>query len=209
MKSKSEISESLTCRRLLVATNNSSKAKEFGELFGPDWLVLSLKDLPEKLETVEDGDSFAANARKKALEGSAIFYGLVLADDSGLEVDALQGSPGIYSARYGGEPKSDARNNKKLLAELRTIPQEKRGAQFRCALALAFQSEVLAEFEGICRGVILDQASGSQGFGYDPLFRAEGFSQTFAEMDSVEKHRVSHRGRAMQKMQEWLTSAQI
>lgn len=206
MKSKSEISEALAGRRLLVATNNAGKAKEFGELFGSGWTVLTLKDLPEKLETVEDGDSFAANARKKALEGSEKFDGVVLADDSGLEVDVLDGAPGIYSARYSGEPKSDSRNNEKLLGALINVPDDRRGAQFHCALALASRGKILAEFEGICRGYILHQARGGHGFGYDPLFQAEGFGQSFAEMGSDEKHRISHRGKAMEKMREWLSA---
>lgn len=204
MKSKSEIYGALACKRLLVATNNAGKAKEFGELFGNGWTVLTLRDLPEKLETVEDGDSFAANARKKALEGSEKFDGIVLADDSGLEVDVLDGAPGIYSARYSGEPKSDLRNNEKLLDALKEVPDPRRGAQFHCALALAGRGEILAEFEGICRGHILHSARGGHGFGYDPLFQAEGFDRSFAEMGSDEKHRISHRGKAMEKLREWL-----
>jgi len=204
MKSKSEILKILTCRRLMVASNNADKAKEFGEFFGPGWTVLTLKDLPEKIETVEDGKSFEANARKKALEGSRKFPGIVLADDSGLEVDYLNGAPGIFSARYAGDPKNDIRNNEKLMFEMREVPEEKRGAQFHCALALAYHGKLLADFEGICRGTLLRSPRGIHGFGYDSLFAADGFAQSFAEMDSDEKHRVSHRGKAMRRMQEWL-----
>ncbi len=202
--------QSKTPPLLLVATKNAGKAREFAELLGKEWRVETLRDHPGLVEGVEDGATFEANAAKKALAIGRQVGGeiLVLADDSGLEVDALQGAPGVYSARYAGEsdPKlRDARNNEKLLRELaalKAFPLEQRGAQFRCSLCLVRGEEVLATSDGICRGALLDAPRGGDGFGYDPLFVPviEGgalAAKTFAEMDSDAKHALSHRGKAM------------
>jgi XTP/dITP diphosphohydrolase len=197
--------------QLLVATKNPGKAKEFQEMLGTDWKVTTLLDLPEAGEVVEDGATFEANARKKALAfsggGVGQVDGWVLADDSGLEVDYLEGAPGIYSARYATAPdgsKDDEANNRKLLAELEGVPEEKRGAQFRCVLALAQRGKVKQVFEGIVRGRILEAPRGEHGFGYDPLFLPEGFDRTTAELSPDEKHRISHRGQATRQASEFL-----
>ena len=187
---------------LLIATRNAGKAREFAELLGPGWKVETLADRPDLLEGEEDGVTFEANAAKKAVPvslqaGPGV---LVLADDSGLEVDALDGAPGVFSARYAGEPKDDARNNAKLLAALANTPAPQRGAQFRCSLCLAREGEVVAVADGVCRGSLLDGPRGGDGFGYDPLFVPEGGTQTFAEMGSAQKHALSHRGKAMAAM---------
>jgi len=187
---------------LVVATRNAGKAREFKELLGDSWRVETLLDLPKTREIVEDGDTFDANARKKALEISRECDAYVLGDDSGLEVDALNGAPGVYSARYAGEPKDDRRNLEKLLAELGE--NACRGAQFHCVLALARKGEVLVSVSGICRGNIAHAPAGYEGFGYDPVFIPEGFETTFAQMKSAEKHALSHRGKALQRFSEWV-----
>jgi XTP/dITP diphosphohydrolase len=191
-------------RVLTVATGNAGKAKEFGDLLGNDWIIRTLLDYPDIPEVIEDGDSFEANACKKALEISRLVAGPVLADDSGLEVDFLNGSPGIYSARYAGESKSDEANNDKLLHELDAVPDELRGAQFHCALAIAENGRILATFDGIVRGMIIRKRKGSNGFGYDSLFQPETFSITTAEMDPEQKHQISHRGQAGRQAAEYL-----
>lgn len=197
-------------KTLLVATKNKGKAREFAELLGAGWTVQTLLDRPDLEEGVEDGATFEANAEKKARAvgrqvGPDVY---VLADDSGLEVDALGGAPGVYSARYAGEPKSDARNNAKLVEALKGIAPEKRGAQFRCSLCLAKGDAVVATADGVCRGTLVlePRAIGDFGFGYDPHFVPDESdrTKTFAEMPSEAKHALSHRGQAMRKMAERL-----
>lgn len=190
-------------KRVLIATHNKGKAREFAEMF-EGWKVETLHNLPDAPEVVENGKTFEANARKKAVEISKIYPGKVLADDSGLEVDILDGAPGVFSARYGSEPKSDARNLKKLLQELEGVSEKKRGAQFRCVLALAERGKVLSIAEGICRGKIAFIPQGDHGFGYDPVFIPEGYEQTFGELSSEIKNNMSHRGKAMQQLLDYL-----
>ena len=154
-------------------------------------------------ECVEDGDTFSANARKKALHYSQFTDDLVVADDSGLEVEALGGLPGVRSRRYAGANATDAENNAKLLEALRGLPPERRGAQFVCVLALAQNGIFVAEFQGTARGVLLDAPRGGNGFGYDPLFFDPECNKTFAELLSEEKLARSHRGRALWAMLDW------
>ena len=197
----------LQSKTLLVATKNPGKAREFALLLGNSWKVETLLALPALTEGVEDGATFEENAAKKALAiaaqvGPEVF---VLADDSGLEVDALGGAPGVYSARYAGENDPhfrDEANNGKLLAAMKEVPDDNRGAQFRCALCLVKGNEVVATADGVCRGILLDAPYGHEGFGYDPLFVPDGAEQkrTFAEMPLDQKHRFSHRAMAMGKM---------
>jgi XTP/dITP diphosphohydrolase len=193
-------------RVLLVATKNKGKAREFAELLGNGWTIQTLLDRPDLQEGVEDGDTFQANAEKKARAvsrqvGPEVY---VLADDSGLEVDALNGAPGVYSARYAGEPKNDARNNAKLVEALKGVPEEKRGAQFRCALCLAKGDTVVATADGVCRGSLVSEPRviGDYGFGYDPHFvpNESDRTRTFGEMPPEAKHALSHRGQAMRVM---------
>jgi XTP/dITP diphosphohydrolase len=181
---------------LLVATSNAGKAREFQQLLGGEWNIATLQDLPEIGEIVEDGDTFEANARIKALAVSNAGFEWVIADDSGLEVDALNGAPGVISARYAGEGKDMAANIKKLLGELAGRPPAERGAQFRCVLVLARLGQIEAVFEGICRGSILEAPRGDRGFGYDPIFEPDGYFESFGELDPVLKNQISHRGKA-------------
>ena len=185
---------------LLIATTNAGKLAEIeAALKELPVRILSLKDFPAAPEVVEDGATFEENAVKKA-RALAAFSGLpALADDSGLEVDALGGAPGIYSARYSGDDADDARNNRKLLDQLAGLPEERRGARFVCVLALsAPQGEWL--FRAECPGRIAFAPRGAHGFGYDPLFLYAPLGRTFGELDRETKSSVSHRGLALQKL---------
>jgi XTP/dITP diphosphohydrolase len=159
--------------------------------------IRSLEEFPSAHEVEESADTFAGNARKKASE-LAVALGLwVLADDSGLSVDALGGAPGVLSARYAGEPSDDAANNRKLFEALAKVPDDRRGAAFRCALAVADPSgQVRLEAEGACRGRIIREVRGAEGFGYDPLFLIPEYHKTFGELSPLVKHQLSHRSRA-------------
>jgi len=185
---------------LLIATKNPGKAREFREMLGSDWTVLTALDLPGLPDVVEDGTTFEANAVKKALACVTPQADWILADDSGLEVDALHGAPGVFSARFAGTPSNDASNNALLLEKLDGVAGADRGAQFRCVLALVREGRLDRTFHGICRGRILQKPAGQGGFGYDPLFLPDGYLRTFAELDSEVKHRISHRGQAMQML---------
>lgn len=166
--------------------------------------VLSLRDFPDAPEVEEDGATFRENALKKAGVISRHTGQNVLADDSGLEVDALGGEPGIHSARYSGPAATDESNNLKLLSNLRDVPEEKRGARFRCVLALCRPDGHGELFEGTWRGEILFEPRGSMGFGYDPLFLDPQQGLTAAELPPEVKNRISHRGQAFAKFREWL-----
>ena len=176
------------------------------ELIAPPWdsnprldrlEIHSLAEFPNVPEVVEDADTFAGNARKKAVEAARVLGSWVLADDSGLTVDALGGAPGVFSARYAGEPSDDEANNRKLLAAVADLPDERRGAAFRCYLALADPEGIIRlEAEGACRGRLTREPRGRQGFGYDPLFLIPEYHQTFGELSALVKHQISHRARA-------------
>ncbi len=195
---------------LLVATTNAGKFAEVQAFLSKLLLrIVSLRDLRDPPEIVEDGATFEANALKKArilAEHSGL---LTLADDSGLEVDALSGAPGIYSARYAGENGNDEKNNEKLLRELAAIPEEQRTARFVCALALcAPKSDCQRKWavRESCEGRIAFVLKGSNGFGYDPLFFYPSFGKTFGEIDQKTKSTVSHRGKALKKMTDILAA---
>ncbi len=183
---------------VIIASGNKGKLKEFQTLMeGLDVEVKSLKDFPEIGDIEENGQSFAENAYIKA---KAVFDAtgcMAIADDSGLEVDALGGAPGIYSARYAGEEKDDEANNQKLLEALENIEDEKRGAQFHCAIVAIDKDGNRYDAEGIVRGRILRAARGDNGFGYDPLFYVEDYGKTTAELSMEEKNSISHRGQAV------------
>lgn len=183
---------------VIIASGNKGKLKEFQTLMeGLDVEVKSLKDFPEIGDIEENGQSFAENAYIKA---KAVFDAtgcMAIADDSGLEVDALGGAPGIYSARYAGEEKDDEANNQKLLEALEDIEDEKRGAQFHCAIVVIDKDGNRYDAEGIVRGRILRAARGDNGFGYDPLFYVEDYGKTTAELSMEEKNSISHRGQAV------------
>jgi XTP/dITP diphosphohydrolase len=194
---------------LLIATHNPHKTLEFQQIFGSDFRVCDLSGFPEFPAIVESGKTFAENARVKALEVSQRMPGLVLADDSGLEVDGLSGAPGIFSARYAGEKATDEENIVKLLKELRQKDptKEKRGARFRCQVALAHRGKLLQTFSGVVEGIIVDPPRGEKGFGYDPIFMPNGFERTFAELLDTEKIRISHRANAIKAVKEFFTTA--
>jgi XTP/dITP diphosphohydrolase len=190
--------------RLVFATRNPGKLVELQELLaGLDLDILSARDL-DLPEVVEDGDTFAANAARKALEVSRATGYPALADDSGLEVDALGGAPGVISARNAGPEHDDARNNQRLLRELAGVPADRRTARFRSVVALADAAGALGDrvvtAEGSCEGVVLEAPRGTGGFGYDPLFYAPELGCTFAEAGVGPKNDLSHRARAMRAM---------
>ena len=182
--------------KLLIATRNRHKWREISEIFHlPSVEMVDVDDCPPLPEVEEDGLTFQANAVKKAVT-LALASGLwTLADDSGLEIDALGGAPGVYSARYAGEPVDYAANNRKVLAELAGVAN--RRARFRCAIALSDPAGRHWTVEGKCEGGIIEEPRGTQGFGYDPIFVPDGHTQTFAEMESAVKHGLSHRGAAL------------
>jgi len=185
--------------QLIVATRNAHKTREIQQILGPTFTVSDLSAHPEIPDIRENGKSFEENAMLKAVGTSRHLPGLVVADDSGLEVDALGGAPGIFSARYAGKNATDKQNVDKLLGELaRTGAEEtKRSARFRCVIALAQQGELLGTFEGIVEGTIVERARGLHGFGYDPIFVPPGFEETFAELPAELKNTISHRAKAI------------
>lgn len=188
-------------KEIVVATTNQGKIAEI-ELALKELpvTVLSLRDVGDFPEAVENGDSFMANARKKAEHYVKYTGKPCLADDSGLEVDALQGAPGIYSARFAGIEADDAENNTKLLASLAGIETRKRTARFRCVLAFVDVDGTCITTDGVCEGVIGEELRGYDGFGYDPLFYIPDIDKTLAECSKVEKNGISHRGHALQSM---------
>ena len=195
---------------LFLASRNAHKARELAEALGAEFALEDLRGHPEIAVVIEDGATFAENARIKATAVSRQLPGLVLADDSGLEVDSLGGAPGVFSARYAGAEASDEANRQKLLVELaKRGPDAARTARFHCALALARDGRVLALCEGSVAGQIVRQARGSAGFGYDPLFQPNEFSETFAELPATTKNSISHRGRAVAKMKQFLCGANL
>lgn len=196
-------------KTLCIATRNANKTTEMALVLGQFWVVKSSVDYPELEaldEIAETGDTFLANAQIKAVTTSQVIADYVLADDSGLECDALAGAPGVFSARYGGIPSSTEKNNAKLLQELErvkaTTPQQ-RSARFRCVLVLAKEGEVIASFDGVCEGTIGLAAKGTQGFGYDPLFIPQGYARTFGQLGEKTKITLSHRGLALKQFVEW------
>ena len=214
---------------LLIATRNQHKIAEIRAILGGQFQFLTLNDFPNAPKVIEDADTFAGNATKKAVElakwicadstiqqfnNSTIF---VLADDSGLEVDALGGKPGVHSARFAAMDKDenslDADNNAKLLRLLKDVRVEKRTARFRCVIALAQianrKSQIKNLFDGACEGKILFEPRGQNGFGYDPLFVPDGFTQTFAELGEDVKNKLSHRAKALAKLKAFLHESSV
>ncbi|MEK8131306.1 non-canonical purine NTP pyrophosphatase [Paenibacillus filicis] len=210
---------------VVIATKNAGKVKEFEALFGAQGIVVrSLRDYPDIADIPEDGDTFAANALIKARAVAAILGAPVIADDSGLAVDRLGGAPGVYSARYAGEPCDDTANNRKLLEELRRLgpastdsegeagpdrgaaggsgePVRLSGAQFICSIAFVdAEGKQIALVQGECPGEVLDGPRGAGGFGYDPLFYVPQLGRSMAELTMEEKNAISHRGQALRKL---------
>ncbi|MDH4161971.1 MAG: RdgB/HAM1 family non-canonical purine NTP pyrophosphatase [Nitrospirota bacterium] len=188
---------------IVLATRNRKKIEEISRITaGLPIHVLSLEDFPACPETVEDRDTFEGNAVKKALEVAVFTNRPALSDDSGLEVDALGGKPGVYSARYAPDAANgnDPKNYLKLLDDLAATPDEKRSARFVCCIALAFPDNRVETFFGRAEGRISREPRGQKGFGYDPVFFPLGFDRTFAEMSAAEKDALSHRGKALEKL---------
>jgi len=186
---------------LIIATRNRGKVREIRKaLKGLGLRIHSLDDFSDVPEIEEDGKSFTENALKKARFYSKYFGKLIIADDSGLEVDSLKGLPGIYSARYAGKGASNRENNRKLLHEMEGIPLSKRGARFKCAMAIVSNEGKEVVAEGSCTGRIGIKEVGKKGFGYDPLFILPQYGKTMAQLSLSEKNRISHRGKALKKL---------
>ncbi len=190
---------------LILATRNAHKTAEISAMLAGFFTVQDLHALPDAPEIEETGLTFAANAALKAVAISAFTDGWALADDSGLEVDALGGAPGVHSARYAGPTATDAANNALLLANLAALPADApRTARFRCVLALARRGEVVATFDGTVEGRVVNALHGPGGFGYDPLFVPDGHDRTFGELSADVKNAISHRSRALAGFRAWL-----
>jgi XTP/dITP diphosphohydrolase len=194
-------------QKLLIGSNNHDKALELRVLLkNSSWQVVSLNELPHVAPPPEDGLTFQANALKKARYYGTHFKLACVADDSGLEVDALDGAPGVFSARYAGEVANYSDNNQKLLDALAGVAPDDRTARFVCCAALVTPAGAMNVEIGTVEGRIADAPRGDQGFGYDPIFIPQGHTRTFGEMRAEEKHALSHRGRAFQKMRQYLAS---
>ena len=188
-------------REIIIATKNAGKVKDFETLFSPKgFKVKSLLDFPEIEDVEETGVTFAENATLKAEAISFALNKPVIADDSGLAIDALNGEPGVYSARYAGENKDDNANIEKVLQKLNDVPFEKRTARFHCALAIAVPGKRTEIVEGTCEGHILEEKRGENGFGYDPIFFVEKWRCSMAELTKEQKNQISHRANALKKL---------
>jgi XTP/dITP diphosphohydrolase len=186
---------------LVLATRNEGKIREIETALDiPSLVYKSLNDFPQAPEMVEDGSSFVENALKKALTVSRTLHMPVLADDSGLVVDALGGAPGIYSARFSGPGATDQANNEKLLTLLEGVPEAKRSSRFVCALVFCHPSGRTIQTEGMCQGMIALSPRGDMGFGYDPVFYLPELKKTMAQIPLKTKNRISHRAQALEKM---------
>jgi XTP/dITP diphosphohydrolase len=188
--------------RLVIATRNAHKTAEIRAMIGDRFDVLDVTSLPQLPEIEETGTTFLENARLKAEGISRLVDGWVLSDDSGLEVDALGGAPGVWSSSYGGEEGNHAKNNARLLAEM--AGRLDRSARFRCTMVLARGGVAEADFSGTVEGRLVDSLHGSGGFGYDPLFVPTGYEQTFAELGDEIKNTLSHRSRALEQVIQFL-----
>lgn len=193
-------------KEIIIATKNKGKVKDFELLFNKyDITVKSLLDLSTDIEDIEEtGTTFEENAAIKAETICQMLNIPVIADDSGIEIDALNGAPGVYSARYAGTDKDDEANNQKVLAQLKDIPSSNRTARFVCVLAIAVPTKATVFKRGECEGTIGLEPLGENGFGYDPLFYPLGYDKTMAQMTPEEKNKISHRKKALVQLEDWL-----
>lgn len=193
-------------QEIIIATRNKGKATEFKQMLQPYGInVLTLLDIAEDLPDVEEtGTTFRENAQLKAETIANIVQKPVLADDSGLAVDYLDGRPGVYSARYAGEPTDDVKNVEKLLTEMERASEGERAARFICVLAFAVPGKETVFTEGVSEGTISFEPAGKNGFGYDPIFIPDGCNETMAQLDQEEKNKISHRYHALVAFQVWL-----
>jgi XTP/dITP diphosphohydrolase len=196
-----------TTPRLILATRNAHKTAEIRAMIGEHFEVLDVTAFPDFPEIEETGTTFLENARLKAEGISQVVEGWVLSDDSGLEVDALEGAPGVWSSSFGGEEGNHEKNNSRLLAEM--DGKADRRARFRCTMVLARGGQELANFSGTVEGRIVDALEGERGFGYDPLFIPGGHEQTFAELGDAVKNSLSHRSRALAQIVEFLGNSDL
>lgn len=188
-------------KKVVLATRNEGKVREMNRLFAElDWEVVSVGEFPDAPEVVEDGETFEANAVKKAKTIAEFLQLPAIGDDSGLEVDALHGEPGVYSARFAGEDATDEENYRKLLDKLSDVPLEKRTARFRCTLAFVEPGKSPVIATGACEGVIAHTPAGTNGFGYDPVFFLPERLKHMAEISPEEKNQISHRAHAMREL---------
>lgn len=188
-------------KEIIIATKNKGKAKDFEQLLEPmGYKVLTLHDVAPHMDVEETGETFEANAILKAEAIAQELQTTVIADDSGLEIDALDGEPGVYSARYSGNERNDESNIDKVLQKMVQVPDDEKTARFRCVLALASPGKETILFEGTCEGLIIDERKGDNGFGYDPIFYVPALDKTMAEMEPSEKASVSHRGNAIREL---------
>ncbi|SHG86488.1 XTP/dITP diphosphatase [Ornithinibacillus halophilus] len=197
-------------KEIMIATKNKGKAKEFKAFFSKYGIeAKSLLDLDEPIDDIEEtGSTFEENAAIKAEEISNLLNIPVLSDDSGLEIDFLEGRPGIFSARYAGEPKDDRKNYEKVLEELKDVPDHERTARFVCVLAIATPGEKTVFRKGYCEGKIGLEPRGENGFGYDPIFIPKGYEKTMAQLSPDEKSKISHRSNAIVQLEDWLKGLQ-
>ncbi len=190
---------------IVLATRNKKKVEEMSRILCEmDINIVTMDDFPSCPEVEEDMDTFEGNAVKKALAITKCTNKIAVADDSGLEVYALKGAPGVMSARYAGENADDVANIEKLLSEMKDIPDEQRGARFVCCIAIAYPNGKTETFFGFAEGKIGREPSGRMGFGYDPIFYPTGYNKTFAEMLPEEKDALSHRGKALERFKEYM-----
>ncbi len=194
-------------KEIIIATKNRGKLAEFSELLGNYFSFKSLLDFDQAPKIIENGSTFEENALKKAEIISAFFNKITIADDSGLVVKALNGEPGIYSARYAGNNSTDDENVNKLLKNIKAI--KNRQAKFVCVIAFVNPSGTTKLFEGSCEGVIIDEKRGNNGFGYDPIFYLPEMQKTMAELDPADKNKISHRSIAAKKLANYLNSQPI
>lgn len=194
--------------KLIIASNNANKVKEIKQILGVYFdEILSLKDVGANIDVVEDGETFEENARKKAEQVREYLQAdAVLSDDSGLSVNALDGAPGVYSARYAGEGHNDEENNIKLLKNMESVSDDERGCSFICVAALARRNRDTIIAVGSVEGELLRKPAGNNGFGYDPLFYYEPLKKSFAQLSAQEKNSLSHRANALMELRKMLES---
>ncbi|KNF07226.1 Ham1-like protein [Gottschalkia purinilytica] len=195
-------------KNLILSSGNENKIKEIKDILGGMKINIISKDEIglKDLEVEEDKETLEENAIKKAMEISKHVDGIVIADDTGLFADKLEGRPGVYSARYSGEDATSEKNNIKLLKELENVPREERTAQFRTAIAIVLEDKSVKIVVGECKGIIEFSPRGKNGFGYDPLFTPDGYTKTFGELELEVKNKISHRANALQKLRNELES---